>query len=59
MHYDLFQVFQRPPMGSSISSDATVVPSLLILAHRFEDEIVKLDDVRVLSHENLSKCISL
>jgi hypothetical protein len=42
-------------MWSSVGSNATVIPSVLIVAHLFEDEIVQLDDVRVLFDRILVK----
>lgn len=48
MDQNLLIVFERLPVRPGICSNATVIPGTLVVAGLFQDEIVDLDDVRVL-----------
>ena len=45
----LLPVRRGPPIWPNICTDTTVIPSELVIAQLFADEMVKLNDVRVLS----------
>ena len=42
---------ERPPRGSSIRSNSTVVPGELPVVLPLLDKIIKLDDIRILSDQ--------